>query len=149
MAELSTLGSVIKTAYEGQTNTNAYTDAEKSKLSGIDAGAQVNPPVATTGANGLMSSSDKTKLDGVTAGAQPNPGVATTSANGLMSSSDKTKLDGISSGANNYSLPDAGASVKGGVLMATAVADAADETEAVAQLNDLLAALRASGVLAV
>ena len=149
MAELSTLGSVIKTAYEGQTNTNAYTDAEKSKLSGIAAGAQVNPPVATTGANGLMSSADKTKLDGVTAGAQPNPGVATTSANGLMSSSDKTKLDGVSSGANNYSLPDAGASVKGGVLMATAVADAADETEAVAQLNDLLAALRASGVLAV
>lgn len=149
MAELSTLGSVIKMAYEGQANTNAYTDAEKSKLSGIAAGAQVNPPVATTGANGLMSSSDKTKLDGVTAGAQPNPGVATTSANGLMSSSDKTKLDGISSGANNYSLPDAGASVKGGVLMATAVADAADEMEAVAQLNDLLAALRASGVLAV
>lgn len=149
MAELSTLGSVIKTAYEGQTNTNAYTDAEKSKLSGIAAGAQVNPPVATTSANGLMSSADKSKLDGVTAGAQPNPGVATTSADGLMSSSDKTKLDGVSAGANNYSLPDAGASVKGGVLMATAVADAADETEAVAQLNDLLAALRASGVLAV
>ena len=118
MAELSTLGSVIKTAYEGQTNTNAYTDAEKSKLSGIAAGAQVNPSVATT------------------------------SADGLMSSSDKTKLDGIEEGANNYSLPDAGASVRGGVLMATAVADAADETEAVARLNDLLAALRASGVLA-
>ena len=149
MAELSTLGSVIKTAYEGQTNTNAYTDAEKSKLSGIAAGAQVNPSVATTSANGLMSSSDKTKLDGVTAGAQPNPGVATTSANGLMSSADKTKLNGVAAGANNYSLPDAGASVKGGVLMATAVADAEDEMGAVAQLNALLAALRASGVLSV
>lgn len=149
MAELSTLGHVIKEAYEGQTNTNAFTDDEKNKLSGIAAGAQVNPPVATTGANGLMSSSDKTKLDGVTAGAQPNPGVATTSANGLMSSSDKAKLDGVSAGANNYSLPDAGTSVRGGVLMASAVVDAADETEVLAQLNALLASLRASGVLSV
>lgn len=31
--------------------------------------------------------------------------VATTSANGLMSSSDKTKLDGIETGANNYEHP--------------------------------------------
>ena len=35
MAELSTLGSVIKAAYEGESNTNAFTDAEKSKLSGL------------------------------------------------------------------------------------------------------------------
>lgn len=40
--ELNTLGSVIKTAYEGQSNTNAYTDAEKTKLSGIATGAEVN-----------------------------------------------------------------------------------------------------------
>lgn len=32
-------------------------------------------------------------------------GVATTSANGLMSSTDKGKLDGIASGANNYTHP--------------------------------------------
>ena len=31
--------------------------------------------------------------------------VATTSANGLMSSTDKTKLDGIATGANNYTHP--------------------------------------------
>jgi len=37
--ELSTLGSVIKTAYEGESDTNAYTDAEKTKLSGIESGA--------------------------------------------------------------------------------------------------------------
>lgn len=40
--DLSTLGSVIKTAYEGETNTNAYTDAEKSKLSGIEDNATAN-----------------------------------------------------------------------------------------------------------
>src|SRR5690625_4533352 len=32
MAELSTLGHVIKAAYEGQPNTNAFTDPEKAKL---------------------------------------------------------------------------------------------------------------------
>lgn len=41
--------------------------------------------------------------------------VATTTANGLMSSSDKTKLDGVATGANNYSLPTATGSVLGGV----------------------------------
>ena len=34
--------------------------------------------------------------------------VATTSANGLMSSSDKTKLDGVATSANNYSHPNSG-----------------------------------------
>jgi hypothetical protein len=42
MAELSTLGSVIKTAYEGQTNTNAFTDTEQTKLAGVEAGASAD-----------------------------------------------------------------------------------------------------------
>lgn len=37
MPELSTLGSVIKTAYEDEPNTNAFTDAEKAKLAGLSA----------------------------------------------------------------------------------------------------------------
>lgn len=37
MAELSTLGAVIKTAYEAETNTNAFTDAEKTKLANTSA----------------------------------------------------------------------------------------------------------------
>ena len=41
--------------------------------------------------------------------------VATTSANGLMSSVDKTKLDRIADNANNYSLPVATSSVRGGI----------------------------------
>lgn len=39
--------------------------------------------------------------------------VATSSANGLMSSDDKSKLDGIAKNANNYSLPTAGTSLGG------------------------------------
>lgn len=40
--ELSTLGHVIKPAYESQPNTNAFTDAEKSKLAGIQSAATAN-----------------------------------------------------------------------------------------------------------
>lgn len=51
---------------------NNYTTAEKTKLAGIEEGAQVNPGEATTSASGLMSAADKTKLDGVQAGAEVN-----------------------------------------------------------------------------
>lgn len=47
------------------------------------------PGVATPSANGLMSKEDKTKLDGIESGAQKNPGMATTSQAGLMSATDK------------------------------------------------------------
>lgn len=36
MIELTTLGSVIKATYEGEPDTNAFTDAEKSKLAAIN-----------------------------------------------------------------------------------------------------------------
>ena len=75
---------------------------------------------------------------------------ATPSANGLMSAADKSKLDSIASNANNYTLPNASTSARGGVLMATAVADLAgteDATTICTKVNALLSALRASGAL--
>lgn len=39
MAELSDLGSVIKQAYEGEGNTNAFTDALQNKLNNLEVGA--------------------------------------------------------------------------------------------------------------
>lgn len=75
---------------------------------------------------------------------------ATPSANGLMSATDKSKLDNIASNANNYTLPNASTSARGGVLMATAVADLAGTEDATAictKVNALLSALRASGAL--
>lgn len=54
--------------------------------------------VATTSANGLMSSSDKTKLNGIETGAQKNVGVEYTQ-------SEKNKLSGIDDNANNYTHP--------------------------------------------
>lgn len=44
-------------------------------------------------------------------------------------------------------LPPAGAGTLGGVLLGAAVADSVDDTDVVAQLNALLAALRASGAI--
>ncbi len=40
--QLSDCGSTIKTAYEAEADTNAFTDAEKTKLAGIESGAQAN-----------------------------------------------------------------------------------------------------------
>lgn len=75
---------------------------------------------------------------------------ATSSTDGLMSATDKSKLDSIASKANNYTLPDASTSKRGGVLMAAAVEDLAGTEDAAAictKVNDLLSALRTSGVL--
>lgn len=92
--ELSTLGEPIKTAYEGQPNTNAFTDAEKSKLEGIDAEATKNatdshlldrenhtgtqPVSSISGLADLLAS----KVDSEAVGA--SPGVAPLDASGLV-----------------------------------------------------------------
>jgi hypothetical protein len=82
----------------------------------------VTLPEATTAVPGLQSAADKTKLNGIETGAQVNVGTdlsytastrllasstgtdatlpeATTTVPGLQSAADKTKLDGIASGA--------------------------------------------------
>lgn len=50
--------------------------------------------------------------------------------------------------AGDYTPPNATTSTRGLVLMGAAVADATDESDVVAQLNALLASLRAAGMLA-
>jgi hypothetical protein len=56
--------------------------------------------------------------------------VATTSANGMMSSTDKAKLNGIANNANNYSLPTAGLNTLGGVKTSSTVSDVSGYTAA-------------------
>lgn len=46
----------IKTKYESNANTNAYTDSEKTKLAGIEVGAQVNPTFKTVGGQSITGS---------------------------------------------------------------------------------------------
>lgn len=90
---------IVKDAYESNADTNAFTDAEKSKLDGIEAGAQVNKvedvqldgttvvnkkkQALLTGADikksyeaqpdtNAFTDAEKSKLDGIEAGAQVN-----------------------------------------------------------------------------
>lgn len=70
-------------------------------------------PFNSVGSDGLKVASgildvDLTKVQAILSD-------ATTSVSGKMSATDKAKLDGIATGANNYSLPTASASTKGGV----------------------------------
>ena len=91
--------------------------------------AKASVALATQTTDGLMSSEDKTKLDGIEAGAnnyvhpddtntrhvtdaekatwnaKADKTVATISASGLMAAADKVKLDGIEDNANNYVHP--------------------------------------------
>ncbi len=85
-------GAEIKSLYEAESNTNAFTDAEKVKLSGIAAGAEVNvgTNLSYTATSRLLSSST---------GSDVNLPEATTSQSGLLSAADKTKLNAIESSA--------------------------------------------------
>lgn len=57
MAEITTLGAPIKTAYEGQPNTNAFTDAEKAKLAAVPTSFDAN----TVGLGNVDNTSDLNK----------------------------------------------------------------------------------------
>lgn len=77
--------------------------------------------------------------------------VVTTSANGLMSKEDKVKLNGVAENANNYSLPAATSAALGGVKQGAAVAAVAADADAAtiaAKVNELIASLKAAGVIA-
>lgn len=69
MAEITTLGAPIKTAYEGQPNTNAFTDAEKEKLSNVPSTFDKNTVGLgnvdnTSDADKPVSTATQTALDG-------------------------------------------------------------------------------------
>ena len=64
----------IKTAYENNSDTNAFTDAEKTKLSGIEASADVTDTANVTAAGALMDS----ELTAIASVKALNQGVATT-----------------------------------------------------------------------
>lgn len=100
-------------------STNDYTDAEKSKLSGIATGAEVNQNAfsnikvgsATVAADSKTDTVEFVAGDNITitpdatndkitiAATDTTYSNATTSTAGLMSASDKTKLNGIATGA--------------------------------------------------
>lgn len=131
-----------------------YTETEKQKLSGIAANANNythptgagNKHIPAGGSSGQIL---KWSEAGTAVwGAEKSYSEATTGAAGLMSAADKTKLDGL----KNYVLPAAGASI-GGVKQGAAVTDILEPSTASAEsiatsFNELLASLRAAGIIA-
>jgi hypothetical protein len=81
-------------AEEDGTGSVVGWDNLKSRTSNLE-----SAKVDKSGSNSLMTPEEHTKLSGIAAGAQVNPGAATSSAPGLMSAEDKTKLNGIAEGA--------------------------------------------------
>lgn len=93
---------IFKVAGGSTEGTNLYTfNGSAAKTINVVAGSNVT----LTPTSGQLSISAK----------DTTYSVATTSANGLMSSAMVTKLNGIATNANNYSLPTATDSVLGGV----------------------------------
>lgn len=132
--------------------------ADKSKLDGIASGANNYVHPTTSGNKHIPSGGSSGQVlrwsaDGTAVWGDDNNTTysdATQSTAGLMSATDKTKLDSIASNANNYTLPNASTSERGGVLMAASVADLAGTEDASAictKVNSLLAALRTAGII--
>lgn len=122
MAELSTLGSVIKTAYEGEADTNAFTDALLLKLNGISAGADVTPELADVATSGAYADLTGTPTLG-TAAAQ-NVDAFATAAQGSLA---ETAIQSIPQGV---AVPDV------------------EDAPTMEEFNALLASLRGAGLIA-
>jgi hypothetical protein len=115
-----------------------YTAATTTGTVTSSTGSNATVPAATTSAAGLMTSTDKSKLNGIEAGAQVNVATnlgqsrnatsytvtsstgsnttlaaATTTLAGVLTSTDKSKLDGIEAGAQVNVATDLGSSGTG------------------------------------
>lgn len=146
-------GKVDKELGKGLSEAN-YTETEKQKLSGIADNANNYVHPTTSGNKHIPAGGSSGQIlkwsEAGTAvwGAEKSYSEATTGAAGLMSAADKTKLDGL----KNYVLPAAGASI-GGVKQGAAVTDILEPSTASAEsvatsFNELLASLRAAGIIA-
>ena len=85
-----------------QSFVNCFIYGHEKKLENIDDGANktvVDSSLSSSSTNPVQNKVVKGALDG-----KAGTSIATTSANGLMSSSDKTKLDGIATGATKVTV---------------------------------------------
>lgn len=112
------LGTTSSTAFRGDHGKIAYDHAQAKGVAFASGLYKI-----TTNAQGHVTAATAVAKADITALGIPGTNTtyndATTSVAGLMSASDKTKLDGIAIGANNYSLPTASATVKGGIKVGT------------------------------
>ena len=103
----------IRVAYLSNSNTNNFSDTDQAKLSGIEAGAQVN--VATN-----LSYTSATRVVSSSTGADATLPLAVASgAAGLLTGADKTQLDNLSTNLAGK------ANLSGGKLAASELPDLA------------------------
>jgi hypothetical protein len=100
-AEVNPTASEIKTSYESNANTNAFTDAEQTKLSGIATGAEVNTVDSVNGQTGAVSLSttnisEGTNLYYTDARVTANSSVVANTAKISYNATDSTKVGYIS-----------------------------------------------------
>jgi len=100
---------IIGRTETGTGDVTALTAAEVRGIINVADGAQVN-----VGTNLGYTASTRT-ITSSTGSNTTLPNVVAAGNSGLMTGADKTKLDGIATGANNYSLPLATSTVRGGI----------------------------------
>ncbi len=91
-----------------------YTTAEKNKLAGITGGAQPNPGVATTSANGLMSAAQVTALNNATRGVATNKNNISSHAISILAIQTQLNRFGITASGSFAALMEALADVTAG-----------------------------------
>jgi hypothetical protein len=106
----------IKTSYESNADTNAFTDAEQSKLSGIESGANVGPstPIEVKTAyesnadTNAFTDADESKLDGIEANADVTDTTNVTAAGAAMTANNLSDLDNAATARTNIDVDQAG-----------------------------------------
>ena len=128
-------------------STNDYTNAEKSKLSGIEANANNYVHPTTAGSKHIPAGGSAGKIlgwasDGTAQWVDDQNtqySDATTTTHGLMSAADKAKLNSVAAGATNVSVDSALSGVSTNAIQNKAVYDALDlkvNTSEVASLTN-------------
>lgn len=117
-------------------STNDYTTADKNKLAGIATGAEVNK-IETIKVNGTALTPDSNRVVEITTtSVDISSKVDKVEGKGLSTNDytteEKNKLAGIANNANNYSLPNATTTTKGGVIVGTGLSVNSSGTVSVA-----------------
>tara|TARA_Y100001968_G_scaffold1045_1_gene797 strand:- start:50 stop:2275 length:2226 start_codon:yes stop_codon:yes gene_type:complete len=93
-------GAEIKSAYEGESNTNAYTDAEKTKLAAIEASADVTDATNVNAAGAVMNSDLDVKGEILVGDGSGDPSALSVGTNGYILTADSSEATGVKWAAN-------------------------------------------------
>lgn len=112
----------VVTVVENVTTNLSTTANGTSLVINSSDGTNASIPAATTSAWGAMTDEDKTKLDGIETNATADQTASeiktayeSNADTNAFTDAEKTKLGTVASNANNYSLPEATATTRGGI----------------------------------